>query len=115
MLKSHKIEVVAAVNEVANEVVTDVPVQEGTDEVLVLILETEVNEDVLTALQNQDVQAVQMPNHLLLVLTDQDAQDANIQTSLLLSKRFVNFKTKILHRHKTWYFVYYFYAQLKSQ
>ena len=76
MLKSHKTEGVEEVNEAENEEVKDVLAQEVIDEVQVL--ETEVKEDVWTALQNQDVLAVQTPNHLLLVLIDQDAQDANI-------------------------------------
>ena len=115
MLKSHKIEVAAVAGEAENVIaekgVTDVLVPMAIEEkVLVQIQETEVSEDVQTALQNQDDPAVQMLNHQLLDLTGQDAQDANIQTSLFMSKRFVNFKTKILHWHKTWYFVYYFYA-----
>ena len=106
------VEDVMTEKEAKDEVVTDVPAQEVIDEVLDQIQGTEVKEGARIATQNQDAQVIQIQSQQELALTDQDVQDANIQTSLLLSKRFVNFKTKILHRHKTWYFVYYFYAQL---
>ena len=58
------------------------------------VQETEAKDDVLKANQNPDDLATQNLRHL--VLTDQDDLDVNQQTSLLISKRFVNFKTKII-------------------
>ena len=111
-------EVVVAEDVMTEKVAKDVQVQkadletEVTEEILEVTQVDEVTEEAVKAgLQDQDVQHL-IPNQLVPVQIDQDVQvvqilnqviqisreldvqDDKTQTSLLISKRFVNFKSK---------------------